>query len=356
MKVAIIGAGLAGLSCARELDRRGITAHVFEKKNHAGAIVTYGTATLKLFDSTLKDSLKYMKNNYHLTLTPLFPLEEICMISPSREASVNGDLGYIFLRGIEACSLEGQLACGVNQTIFFDSDVVLQDLAEEYDYVVVASGDCSIAKAMDLWTTSLNARVRMATVVGNFNTGRITMWVNTEFSNHCYCYLLPHSTREATLVLTAENASASDVEYYWKTFLIIEEITYPITQILDFEYTLGYVDSLQTGNIYFAGSAAGLTDDFLGFGVFNAVESGILAAKSIAENKKYMNLVHPLQESVKKYHKFRTTINSYDNEDYDRLLAFLDLPGIKQFIYDNPVIRAKHYTSLLKTYNKLKQT
>ncbi|OGO80788.1 MAG: hypothetical protein A2Y21_09355 [Clostridiales bacterium GWC2_40_7] len=36
MKVAIIGAGLAGLTCALELEKKGILADVFEKDNNSG--------------------------------------------------------------------------------------------------------------------------------------------------------------------------------------------------------------------------------------------------------------------------------------------------------------------------------
>lgn len=36
MKIAIIGAGLSGLSCALELERNGIIANVFERDSSTG--------------------------------------------------------------------------------------------------------------------------------------------------------------------------------------------------------------------------------------------------------------------------------------------------------------------------------
>jgi glutamate synthase (NADPH/NADH) small chain len=47
-RVAIVGAGPAGLSCARELRRRGHAVTVFEAKPQAGGLNTYGIAEYKL--------------------------------------------------------------------------------------------------------------------------------------------------------------------------------------------------------------------------------------------------------------------------------------------------------------------
>lgn len=46
-KVAVIGAGPAGLSCAGELARRGHTVTVFEKRELPGGLSTYGIVTLR---------------------------------------------------------------------------------------------------------------------------------------------------------------------------------------------------------------------------------------------------------------------------------------------------------------------
>jgi len=47
-KVAIIGSGPAGLSCATYLLRYGIEPHVFERADRAGGLLTYGIPNFKL--------------------------------------------------------------------------------------------------------------------------------------------------------------------------------------------------------------------------------------------------------------------------------------------------------------------
>src|SRR5688572_21728825 len=47
-KVAIIGAGPAGLSCAHVLSREGVAVTVFEKESKGGGLMTYGIAAYKV--------------------------------------------------------------------------------------------------------------------------------------------------------------------------------------------------------------------------------------------------------------------------------------------------------------------
>ncbi len=61
-RVAIIGAGPAGLSCSYELAKKGIKSVVFEKENNLGGILSYGIPDFRLNKDTVKNIVDVLKN------------------------------------------------------------------------------------------------------------------------------------------------------------------------------------------------------------------------------------------------------------------------------------------------------
>jgi dihydropyrimidine dehydrogenase (NAD+) subunit PreT len=59
-KVAIVGAGPAGLSCAHVLSREGIDVTIFEKESKGGGLMTYGIAAYKVTPEFCKDEVNYI--------------------------------------------------------------------------------------------------------------------------------------------------------------------------------------------------------------------------------------------------------------------------------------------------------
>lgn len=59
-KVAIVGAGPAGLSCAHVLSREGIDVTIFEKESKGGGLMTYGIAAYKVTPQFCKDEVDYI--------------------------------------------------------------------------------------------------------------------------------------------------------------------------------------------------------------------------------------------------------------------------------------------------------
>ncbi|MBK8520784.1 MAG: NAD(P)-dependent oxidoreductase [Chitinophagaceae bacterium] len=59
-KVAIVGAGPAGLSCAHVLAREGIDVTIFEKENKGGGLMTYGIAAYKVTPQFCEDEVNYI--------------------------------------------------------------------------------------------------------------------------------------------------------------------------------------------------------------------------------------------------------------------------------------------------------
>ncbi len=59
-KVAIVGAGPAGLSCAHVLSREGIDVTIFEKESKGGGLMTYGIAAYKVTPEFCEDEVNYI--------------------------------------------------------------------------------------------------------------------------------------------------------------------------------------------------------------------------------------------------------------------------------------------------------
>ena len=60
MKVAIVGAGPAGLSCAHVLSREGVDVTIYEKESKGGGLMTYGIAAYKVTPQFCEDEVNYI--------------------------------------------------------------------------------------------------------------------------------------------------------------------------------------------------------------------------------------------------------------------------------------------------------
>jgi len=59
-KVAVVGAGPAGLSCAHVLSRQGVDVTIFEKEKKGGGLMTYGIAAYKVTPDFCQDEVEYI--------------------------------------------------------------------------------------------------------------------------------------------------------------------------------------------------------------------------------------------------------------------------------------------------------
>lgn len=59
-KVAVVGAGPAGLSCAHMLSREGVDVTIFEKESKGGGLMTYGIAAYKVTPQFCEDEVNYI--------------------------------------------------------------------------------------------------------------------------------------------------------------------------------------------------------------------------------------------------------------------------------------------------------
>lgn len=352
MNVAIIGAGISGLSCAIELRRNGITPTVFESKKYIGEGIDFGVCKLRLFNRYFENPMDYLNKYYNIHLNPLNPLDEITMVSQEKEIVIKGNLGYKFWRGENKCSIESQLINNIDFPINFNTPADINNLKTKYDYVLVATGDDIIAKNCGIFNQTFTSHVRIATTSGNYKPNSWKIWLNTDYAKNAYAYLAPKDFNKAGLVLIVNDIKKEELDYYWNKFIKQEKITDRIEKTIDVMHNLGYLSSNVVDNVLFSGIPGGCIDDCLGFGVVKAIESGVLAARSIIYKLDYNKLLIPIKKDVQKKHEFRKVLNTFNNKKFNMLVGFLGLPVIKQSVYNNPLSKITYCTFLAKAYNK----
>ncbi|SKC85505.1 NAD(P)/FAD-dependent oxidoreductase [Maledivibacter halophilus] len=353
MKIAIIGAGLAGLSCAIELQKYGINPDIYEKNGFIGERHPHVTALLNLMVRPAKDPLDCFKDNFDIELTPLNMLNKVTHISLNRRTEIKGNLGYLFVRGKEKNSMKNEMYSKLKKPkIKLNKFVNYEDLSRKYDYVVIATGNTNFTEELGCSYRLVSTYLRGAIVLGNFDPNELIVWINKDYTKDGYAYLTPFNNKKASLVLIVTDVNDKQVDNYWHRFLITESMNYTIVEEFKLKHSTGYVYPKNVGNIFFAGNAGGGIEPFLGFGQVNSITSGSLLARAIAEGKSYSKLLKKMDKSNKNLYEFRKAFNRAANDDYDKILSFIRTPGIKQMLYGSQVNVIKVGGTIFKYINK----
>ena len=338
MKVAIIGGGFSGLCCAHELERYGVQPVIYERKSFIGEPINHVTSIISISHRPVFDSLKYFKKHLNIDIKPLGLVRNLIHHSPNMTTEVKSTHGYFLKNTADADSTKGQLLSQLKNTeIRFSVLGDFMKLSHEYDYVVVASGHYNEAQELGIWQEWFQGMVRGAVVHGDFDPEALIMWINKDYLKNGYAYLAPFSRSKASLILIAGDVNEREVDHYWELFLDTENIRYTIVEEFKLEHRAGYVYPLRVNNTFFIGNAAGALDPFLGFGHFNGAVTGVAAARSITAGMNYDKQLKQIMKRNSEMRQFRKVFNNMTNKDYDRVVAAIGLPGVKQLLYHSPV-------------------
>lgn len=334
MKVAIIGAGMAGLYCAHELERLGIKPVIYEKNSYIGEAINHVTAVLNITHRPRPDFVRYLSKNQHIDIQPLTTVNTLEHHGPNVTTTIKGSFGYFFKYSKEADSLKLQVYNKLKNTkVFLNELGDYIELSEKYDYVVVANGNSSYAEELGVWQDWLRTYVRGAIILGDFDPNKLIVWINKDYCKNGYVYMIPFDRHRASLVIITTDVNEKEIDRYWELFLYGESIKNPIVEEFTLVHKSGFVYPHQVGNIILIGNAGGGIEPFLGFGHFNAATMGAAAARTIALGWNFEKQIQTIMQRNDEMRRFRMMLNKRTNNQYDIFIASLGIPGVNKLLY-----------------------
>ncbi|MCA0984989.1 NAD(P)-binding protein [Halobacillus yeomjeoni] len=362
MKIAIIGAGLSGLACAVTLEKYGYTADIFEKRGMAGDRMVFAEGISPLFHTPIKDYIRYLSETYQIDLKPTSNIIRTYIHSKNETASLEGNLGFINLRGKHPQSYDQQLAQLVSSPIHYNHEAEYEEITKEYSHVVLATGDPSDTQKIQPYEVAYEASFKGAIVEGDFKRNEIHTWFNEDFSPKGMAYLLPHSESEATLILVYPQYPEQmvyDKEQLWNDCFAFVQKTLNQKLVMQSEYSLqdfkvGKSAYPRIGNTFFTGNCLGCISPFIGFGEFTALLTGIYAAEDICGLKSYEKQTKAIYQ---KYHDsltLRRAIERLDNEQLDRIVKSLHIELLGKALTSSNLEPLKWLSRLIHPFHREK--
>lgn len=334
MRIAIMGAGLSGLSCAIELEKHGVMPDIFEARSLVGDRFVNGEIFLELTSRPALDCITYMSNELGISLHPVHMLRTITIFGPTEKAVVNGSIGHSNIRGRQENSTENHLSKELKSPIRFHSTATYEELLKEYTHVVVATGDSEDARRLRNFDEALSVCMKGATVEGAFDLQTVYTWLSDEYSPKGYSYLIPMSEKEASMVIVYPEYPETvklDIHKLWDAFF--ERASRDMQQQLRvtdrFEinhYVIGICKNSRIGNTFFVGNNFGTIMPFLGFGQFNSIATGVYAARDICGEENYEDLTRPLRKSFSNSLVLRRSMEQIGNDQLDTIVKWLATP------------------------------
>lgn len=331
IKIAIMGAGLSGLSCAITLEQSGVFPTIFEKRNQIGDRFVNGEILLSIMSRPIKDDIAYLSQQHGIFLRPTGNIKRFILHSPNEKAIISGNLGFSNLRGRDKDSFECQLAQQVKSKIIFNSKHTYEHLLKDFSHVILATGDGSYAVKLQPYKLDLTVSLKGYTLVGNFDRYTIEAWLNNDISPKGYCYLIPLSEKEANIVVACPDYPENkDLELGNKLDILYNLVCKNLNQNFKktdsfhiSKYIIGSCQTPRIGNTFFVGNCFGSIMPFLGFGQLSSILTGVYAAHDLLGKGDYRDLTKKLKSSYNNSLVIRRSMEKLDNSKLDLLVRGL---------------------------------
>lgn len=324
MRIAIIGAGLSGLACAFRLEQQGFngTLDIYEKKPSVGAGNIFLEFISELFHRPINDLFVHLANEYKLYLLPHQTIYKSQSFGPTRSSIFDGFLGHIVVRGNHENSLEKQLARQIKTPIQYNQNIQIQELEENYDIVIVATGKLQdipidVGIRIDRYVNFYHALIK-----GNFDDKMTKVWFNNKYADKGYAFLLPFDESTAMISVTTPNQNF-DLAQGWKLFIddVFSSNSEEFIEIHQLNnFAMGQPNRYAYKNLLFIGNVAGCVTPAMGFGLHNAILSGLYAADAIIKNIDYEKLMSHMNKEYKLSLALRNALEQMGDSQYDLMI------------------------------------
>lgn len=346
MNVAIIGAGLSGLSCAITLEKHGIKPTIFERRGCVGDRFINAEAMFSILNRPINNSIKYLSDNYDIHLIPINAVEKAVFHSKHNIGSIDGALGYTNIRGRHEDSYERQLSKQLKSQINFDSVYSYEKLCKEFEYIILATGDGAYSAQMGNYRCDLSCTLKGVTVEGKFSTNIVHLWFNYDVIPKGYGYVVPFTEKEANIVIAYPdypNNIRLDINNMWDKFydMVCTDLHQDFRITDEFEvskYMMGICSKPVIENTYFVGNCFGTISPGLGFGQFASMLTGIYSAYDLCSLGSYEKLVKPLFDNYNHSLVLRRFLEGLDDNKLDFFIKNLDnklIDGLIDKLFNN---------------------
>lgn len=313
--IKIAGAGLAGMSTAFCLAREGFKVEVFEKKSVPGHETSSYTCALRNYVED-KNPLKEFRH-FHIPIKALEISPNVIKISPSFEKRVGYRSYYLVEMGQSRESIEQQL--------------YIQCLAEGVKFHF----NTPLEKADIIATGPPKDKINIlgyGNIYRNLNVDPETTYLiyNNDIAPKGYIFVI---TKNGQTTMMAISFDKKEFPTLKERFTKALKTFQPLAKMVDGEqitseisggayYNKNPYEHLKQGKTLYVGEAAGIQDASRGFGLRYAITSGALAAKSIIEEKDYVELAKDYYQDEFLHNLQRRNIHDQmTNKEYDKIVA-----------------------------------
>jgi flavin-dependent dehydrogenase len=320
----VVGAGIAGTTCARELHKLGHEVEVFEMS----------AEDKSTRPRQMEGSINLLQNIPEIE--PDSCMKRIKLHSPNVTFSLNGKLGFFYeVGGTNGIDVKARKNIERLLPIHYSTRIENKTQLEKFQIIVAADGYRSlVAKEASLLVSTTPVRIGVGfgfTVKGDFDPELIEVWLGNYFSSHGYSYVIPFSKNEASLVSTSIGKTINQNPYRER----LEELAHLrnwelLDKWVDFESWHDFL-SYVNGNLYVVGNAGSFTEPAFGFGLKWAIQSAKLCARAINEKCDYNHLIRrELLPGLESFKIMRRFFDTAENDDYDKFVRRFKNPLVKK--------------------------